>query len=164
MGQFIILLASLGYAGFFPLAPGTVGTFVGVFVYLLFSSFSPFLYGLTTTAAFFLGLWAAERAELIFAKKDSPKIVIDECVGYLVAMAFFPYTLSAVVGGFLFFRLFDIIKPFPAGLVDRSVGGGAGIMLDDVIAGIYANLILRLLTRQFPDLSSIIESWIASLM
>jgi len=79
-------------------------------------------------------------------------------------MAFFPYTLTAVVGGFLFFRLFDIIKPFPAGLVDRSVGGGAGIMLDDVIAGIYANLLLRLLIRQFPDLSSIIESWLASLM
>ncbi len=164
MGQFIILLASLGYTGFSPFAPGTVGTFVGVFAYVLFSSFSPFLYGLTTTAAFFLGLWAAERAELIFAKKDSPKIVIDECVGYLVAMAFFPYTFSAIVGGFLFFRLFDIIKPFPARFVERSLRGGAAIMLDDVIAGIYANFILRLLTRQFPDLSSIIESWFLSLM
>jgi phosphatidylglycerophosphatase A len=141
-----------------------MGTFVGVFAYVFFSSFSPFLYGLTGTAAFFLGLWAAERAEMIFGEKDSPKIVIDEGVGYLVTMAFFPFTLSAVVGGFLFFRLFDIIKPFPAGLVERSVRGGAGIMLDDVIAGIYANFILRLLTRQFPDLVSIIESWFSSLM
>jgi len=141
-----------------------VGTFWGALAYMLFSSYSPFLYGMTVTTAFFLGIWAAERAELIFAKKDSPKIVIDECVGYLITMAFSPFTFSGAIGGFLFFRLFDIMKPFPAGLVNRSVEGGIGIMLDDVIAGIYANLMLRLLTRQFPDLPSIIETWVAGLM
>jgi phosphatidylglycerophosphatase A len=164
MRRFIICLASIGYTGFFPFAPGTVGTLPGVLAFALFSSFSPFFYGITVTAAFFLGLWAAERAELIFAEKDSRKIVVDEFVGYLVTMAFLPYSLLSAAGGFLFFRLFDIMKPFPAGHINRSVKGGAGIMLDDIIAGIYANFLLRFLSYEFPNLSSIIASWISGLM
>ncbi len=77
-------------------------------------------------------------------QRDSPKIVIDEVVGYLITMAFLPCTFTTVGGGFLFFRIFDIIKPPPAGAINRRIHGGMGVVLDDVIAGIYANILLQL--------------------
>ena len=126
MKGLILGLASAGYVGYFPWAPGTAGTLVGVMVFLLYSPFPPFIYLLSTVALFALACWASERAEVILGQRDSPKIVIDEVVGYLVTMAFLPCTLTTVAVGFLFFRVFDIIKPSPAGVIDRRMRGGSG--------------------------------------
>ncbi|MGA2954299.1 MAG: phosphatidylglycerophosphatase A [Thermodesulfobacteriota bacterium] len=158
MKGLILGLASAGYVGYFPWAPGTAGTLVGVMVFLLYSPFPPFIYLLSTVALFALACWASERAEVILGQRDSPKIVIDEVVGYLVTMAFLPCTLTTVAVGFLFFRVFDIIKPSPAGVIDRRMRGGAGVVLDDVVAGIYANILLQLAVHWRSDMLFLIGS------
>lgn len=159
MDRFIIWLASGCYSGYFPLAPGTAGTLVGIPIYFLFSFFPPSIYLLSSAAAFFLAWWASEQAEVIFARRDSPKIVIDEIVGYLIAMALLPSTLTMVIGGFLFFRIFDIIKIYPAGLIERRVSGGLAVVLDDAVAGLYANLLLQAITHGYPHLLFIVDRW-----
>jgi len=141
--NFILWLASGGYAGLCPFAPGTAGTVIGVLVYLLFSRFPPLLYLLSTVAVFFLALWAAERAELILRERDSPKIVIDEVVGYLITMALIPFSFRTIIGGFLFFRVLDIIKPPPISFINRRMKGGLAIVLDDAVAGLLANILLQ---------------------
>ena len=151
MNRFIVALASAGYAGFSPRAPGSVGTAVGVLVYLLFSPFPPLLYLLSTGAFFALSCWVSEKAEVLLDRRDSPKIVIDEIVGYLVTMAFLPCTYTTIIGGFLFFRVFDIMKPPPSGWIDRQMKGGLAVVLDDAVAGVYANLGLRLASVFYPD-------------
>ena len=158
--RFILCLASAGYSGCFPYAPGTVGTLVGIAVYLLFSFFPPPVYLLSTAATFFLALWASGRAEIIWRERDSPKIVIDEVAGYLISMAFLPRTLTTVVGGFLFFRAFDIIKPYPIGMIDRKMKGGLAVVLDDAVAGIYVNLLLQAIHRWHPPLLFLLDRWI----
>jgi phosphatidylglycerophosphatase A len=157
---FIIGLASAGYAGYSPRAPGTVGTVVGVLVYGLYSYFPPSLYLLSTGAFFALACWAAGRAEAIWDEKDSPKIVIDEVVGYLVTMAFLPCTLTSLVGGFLFFRVFDIIKPPPVGTIDQRMQGGLGVVLDDVVAGLYANILFQIVSFWRPDFPFFLDRWV----
>ena len=152
MNRFIIWLASGCYSGYFPHAPGTAGTLVGILVYLLFSFFPTPVYLLGAAAVFFLAWWASGRAEGLFAQKDSPKIVIDEIAGYLITMALLPRTTASVIGGFLFFRIFDIIKPPPARFIERRGSGGLAVVLDDVVAGIYANLLLHAITHWRPHL------------
>jgi phosphatidylglycerophosphatase A len=158
--RFILWLASAGYSGFFPYAPGTAGTLVGIAVYLIFSFFPPQVYLLSTVATSFLALWASGRAEIIWRERDSPKIVIDEVAGYLVAMAFLPRTLTTVVGGFLFFRAFVIIKPYPIGIIDRKMKGGLAVVLDDVVAGIYVNSFLQAIHRWHPSLLFLVDRWV----
>ena len=89
-------------------------------------------------------------------EKDSPKIVIDEVTGYLIAMAFHPPRPSLLVGGFLFFRVLDIIKPPPSRWVHAKMTGGMAVVLDDAVAGVYTNLLLRLLLVYFPALQFIL--------
>jgi phosphatidylglycerophosphatase A len=149
--RFIVGLASAGYVGYFPWAPGTAGTVVGMVIFLVYSPFPPWMYVLSTAALFALACWVSEKAEAILGEKDSPKIVIDEVVGYLTTMAFLPCTLTTLTGGFLFFRVLDIIKPPPAGAIDRRMKGGAGVVLDDVAAGIYANILLQFARYWRPD-------------
>ena len=151
MDRLIVALASAGYAGFSPRAPGTVGTAVGTLVYLLFSPFPPLVYLLSTGAFFALSSWVSERAEVLLGQRDSPRIVIDEAAGYLITMALLPCTYTTIAGGFLFFRVFDIIKPPPAGWINRQMKGGLGVVLDDAVAGGYANLLLWLASVLYPD-------------
>jgi phosphatidylglycerophosphatase A len=150
LNRLIVALASAGYAGFFPRAPGTVGTAVGALVYILFSSFPPSVYLLTTGAFLALSCWVSERAEVLLGRADSPKIVIDEVAGYLITMALLPCTYTTIAGGFLFFRVFDIIKPPPAAWIHRRMKGGLAIVLDDAVAGGYANFLLRLVSVFYP--------------
>ena len=152
MSRFIIAMASAGYAGFSPRGPGTAGTAVGILVYLLYSPFPPLLYFLSTGAFLILACWISQRAEFLLGQKDSPKIVIDEVTGYLITMAFVPCTASSIAGGFLFFRVLDIIKPPPANWINREMKGGWAVVLDDVVAGVYANVLLRLTAVFFPGL------------
>jgi phosphatidylglycerophosphatase A len=157
--RFIIWLASGCYSGYFPRAPGTAGTLLGILVYFLLSFLPPAIYLLSSGAFFFLAWWASERAEVLFNQRDCPKIVIDEIAGYLITMALLPRTLTAVIGGFLFFRIFYIMKTPPAGSVERRVSGGLAVVLDDVIAGIYANLLLHAITHWRPHLLFIVDRW-----
>ncbi len=136
--------ATGGYIGFMPYMPGTFGTLLGVMLFLfIYSSF--FLYVLVSVFLVLFGIWISSVAEReIFKVKDSPEIVIDEVVGFLIAMAFIgDINFFSVITGFILFRAFDILKPYPIKRI-QNIGGGLGIMIDDIIAGIYSNILLRL--------------------
>jgi len=144
-GRRVVLFFATGCgSGYVPVAPGTAGTAVAVILFFLLSSLSLSLYLLTTAAFTFMAIWCAHQAAPLLQMKDPPPVVIDEIAGYLVTMVSFPCTWQYVAAGFFLFRLFDIVKPFPARWIDRNVSGGYGIVLDDVAAGIYANIALQL--------------------
>ncbi len=147
MRFFILFLATGFYSGYFPIAQGTLGTLVGIIIYLFLSPLPYFLYGITLLAFILMATWASHQAEVFFKQKDCPVIVIDEIAGFLVTMFWIPPNIQTVVAGFLFFRLFDIMKPLPIAAIDRDVKGGWGIVLDDVIAGIYANMAIHLMGK-----------------
>jgi phosphatidylglycerophosphatase A len=139
----IILFISQGaYSGLSPFAPGTAGTVVGVILYWFMQGLSPIWYGVLLLLFILIGTWAADRAEVLLGRKDSPSIVIDEIAGYLVAMFLVPAGLWYAAAGFFLFRFFDIIKPFPLRRLEK-IPGGLGVMLDDLGAGIYTNLVLQ---------------------
>jgi len=140
---FLLLFATGFGSGYFSLAPGTAGTVVGISFCWCFSKFSPLLYLITLISFIFLAAWIADGAERILQQKDARSIVIDEIAGFLITMLWIPFSAFYVGTGFLLFRLFDIVKPFPARWIDKNLSGGWGIVLDDVAAGIYANLILQ---------------------
>jgi len=140
----VILFISQGaYAGRFPVAPGTAGTVVGVFLYLGMKGLPPAHYFAVCVLVILVGMLAAGHAEIILGRTDSPSIVIDEIAGYLTAMFMVPPGWLYIVSGFLIFRVFDIVKPWPLKRLEE-LHGGAGVMLDDVGAGIYTNLLLQL--------------------
>ena len=141
----IKFLASGFYAGYTPLAPGTAGSLVGMLLYLLLKNISNTSYLTVVALLIAAGVYIAAQAENKFQKKDCSNIVIDEIAGMLISLAFLPVSIKFVIAGFIFFRIFDIIKPFPIRTVDRNLGGGWGIMLDDVLAGVFANLSIRTL-------------------
>lgn len=150
--QLIIkFLASGFYSGYSPFAPGTAGSLVGILLYLLLQNISDASYITIVVLIFGIGVYISAQAEGIYQKKDCSNIVIDEIAGMLVSLAFFqsgqsgPGGMKFIISGFILFRIFDIIKPFPVRTIDRKLGGGWGIMLDDIMAGIYANLSLRVL-------------------
>ena len=137
-------LFSFGFgAGFSPVAPGTAGTLLGVAVYLALVSLDPFHYVMAVAGLFLTGCWACGQTAAALGVPDHPGIVIDEVVGYLVAMLLVPLAWYWVLAGFFLFRLLDIWKPWPVSLADRKVPGGFGIMLDDVLAALYALLCLH---------------------
>jgi phosphatidylglycerophosphatase A len=158
--KFVTFVATGGYVGFFPIAPGTAGTLVGIFFYFLFSFFPLGLYLLSTASLLVFGGWIAEKAEIVLGEKDSPRIVIDEIIGFLITMILIPFTLGNVIAGFIFFRLFDIIKPPPARKIDRQMKGGFAVVLDDAVAGLYANLSLLLTLQCYPGVVIEIEQWV----
>ncbi len=138
----LLFLTGLG-TGYSPWAPGTMGTLVGLLLYLLiWHHFSWPLYTLLTILLLYLGLRESNHGTQFFGEEDSPHIVIDEIVGYLVTMLGIPYGFWPVVLGFLLFRIWDIWKPFHA---LEGFPGGWGVMLDDVAAGILANIMLRII-------------------
>jgi phosphatidylglycerophosphatase A len=146
MRRFVILLSTWGGTGYSPIASGTVGTVAAIPLYLLLGRLLIPLYLLLVPLTIF-SCWVSGQAEVIFNEKDSGKIVIDEVVGYLVTMTGAPFSLSAIVLGFFLFRFFDIVKVPPANVIDRRLKNGCGVILDDVVAGTYACLMLHLLLR-----------------
>jgi phosphatidylglycerophosphatase A len=151
MRGLIVLLATAGYAGFVPVAPGTAGSLVGlILAWAIFGGIwqVPWQVAVPAFAVLFvLAGWVSGRAEEILNQPDSSHIVIDEVLGMVATMFQNPADWGHLVAGFVLFRLFDIVKPFPAGLIDRRVRGGAGVMLDDLAAAIYANIVLRIVAR-----------------
>jgi phosphatidylglycerophosphatase A len=131
-----LAIATVLGAGYAPVAPGTVGSALTVlFLWLL-----PFsILGLTGFLVLVLvaGTWAADRAERLLGGKDPGAIVIDEVAGMTISLMLAPRNLGAYALAFLFFRIFDVLKPFPA-YQSQRIGGGVGVMIDDVIAGFYA--------------------------
>lgn len=125
-------------SGLAPKAPGTFGTLAAVPLYLLASSLPLPAYLGLTLLMFLAGVWLCGRCEQILGAQDHSGIVWDEFVGLFITLAAAPVSPGAVIAGFLLFRLFDVLKPWPIGWLDRRVHGGLGIMLDDVLAGIYA--------------------------
>ena len=145
MKYFILLLATGFGVGTSPIAPGTLGTLVAILIYYFLSEISPPLYEITLIGFFFLSVWVSENAERFFRKKDDQRIVIDEIIGFLTTMLWVPKTIRFVIIGFFLFRFFDILKPFPIRRLEKGFSGGFGVVLDDVVAGVYANIVLRLI-------------------
>jgi len=145
MRRFALFLASNAGLGYSPVAPGTVGTLAGIPVYYLLSPLPAPLFALTWVGLLFLSFWVAGVAGRIYGVVDDGRIVIDELVGYLVTVAFLPFNWTTAVLGFLLFRFFDITKIPPARWFDRNLKNGYGVVLDDVVAGIYGAIVLRLL-------------------
>ncbi|OGW53508.1 MAG: hypothetical protein A2Z60_01170 [Nitrospirae bacterium RIFCSPLOWO2_02_42_7] len=143
----IKFLASGFYSGYSPAVPGTVGSLIGVLAYLLLQNLSSIRYLTVVSFIFIAGVYISNEAEKIYGKKDSPHIVIDEVSGMLLTYLALPQWWGFLLAGFVFFRIFDILKPFPIRLIDRRLGGGWGIMLDDILAGVYANILIRILYR-----------------
>jgi len=139
------LLACGFGSGLMPQAPGTYGTALAIPLYLLLVPLPLTGYLAVLALLTLLGIWACDRAARDFGVHDHQSIVWDEVLGYLVTMALAPPGWLAIVAGFVLFRFFDIIKPWPIRQVDRRVEGGFGIVLDDLLAGVYAGLVLQLL-------------------
>jgi phosphatidylglycerophosphatase A len=143
---FILFFAQGAYSGRFPIAPGTAGTAVGVLLYLLINGLPLTAYLLVCVLVAGIGTWAAGEAEKLLGKKDSPSIVIDEIAGYVLAMVMIPPTWGLIIAGFFLFRFFDIIKPWPLRRLEK-LHGGVGIMIDDIGAAIYTNIVLQIIAR-----------------
>jgi len=143
----IKFLASGFYSGYSPAVPGTVGSLIGVLAYLLLQNLSSIRYLTVVSFIFIAGVYISNEAEKIYGKKDSPHIVIDEVSGMLLTYLALPQGWGFLLAGFVSFRIFDILKPFPIRLIDRRLGGGWGIMLDDILAGVYANILIRVLYK-----------------
>lgn len=142
--KIVIFLATGAYSGYSPFASGTAGTVAAIPVYLLFYQLGDLAYCLTFLVLLPLSFAISGRAEKLFGAKDSGMIVIDEIAGYLVTMFMIPFSVEYIIIGFFLFRFFDITKIYPASAAEK-MGGGPGVVMDDVVAGIYANLSLRLL-------------------
>ena len=146
MKKLYILLGTVGGVGYAPVLPGTLGTMVGVAVYVLFSRFFSQTVSYIIMLAVFLvgGIWVSTRCNQYFEGGDNPSIVMDELVGFLITMLFVPFTFRFILLGFVLFRVIDITKPFKIGKIER-ISGGWGIMADDIAAGVLANLIIQAL-------------------
>ena len=172
VGDYVALAIATCGVGYFPIAPGTMGSLVGVGIYLLLrrivlkyifavmdhravipedqqmgASFGLICVLLVVTIAIsMVGIWAASRAERLLGLKDPSAVVIDEVVGQLITFAFVPYSLAApaIAVGFVLFRAFDIVKPYPIRRLE-GLQSGLGIVADDILAGLYAGIVLTLI-------------------
>jgi len=147
-----VLLATVGYVGHFPIAPGTAGSAAALPLFFLVRIAGwPALEVTVILVLLAAGCWAGSVAEAHYARTDPGYVVLDEVVGMLVTLLFVPVSAKGALVGFFLFRLFDIVKPFPARQCER-LHGGVGIMTDDLVAGIYGNLALRAILYVLPSL------------
>ncbi|MFV0436494.1 MAG: phosphatidylglycerophosphatase A [Desulfopila sp.] len=145
MKTLIMVIATGCWVGRLPKAPGTWGSLFALLPWLLLRDLPTVPYLLALVATFFVGFFAAGSAEKILDQADAGPIVIDEILGMFVTLIHAPGHPAAWALGFILFRLFDIRKPFPVCWFDQKIHGGLGIMMDDVIAGIYAFISLQLI-------------------
>jgi phosphatidylglycerophosphatase A len=141
MTRFGLAMASAGGVGYVPIAPGTFGSAIGLIVWWLLPA-SAIVQGLAIAVLFGVGSWSGGVAERHFGRTDPGQVVIDEVMGMLITLFLNPVGWRGAIAAFLLFRLFDVIKPYPANRLER-LPGGVGIMADDGMAAIYANLVLR---------------------
>lgn len=133
-----MLLAAWGPCGYSPVAPGTAGTIGAIPLFWALHTLPPWLYLYTVIAFIALASHAAGAAGRYWKHADASPITIDEVVGYLVTMALVPWGWGNALAGFLLFRFFDVLKPWPAGALDRKLKNGFGVVMDDVAAGLWS--------------------------
>jgi len=143
MRRLTLLLASNFGLGYAPVASGTFGTLAGLPAFWLLAGLPPAGYLLAWAGITAVAVWAAGAAGRHYGVVDDGRIVIDELSGYLVTVALLPWNWTNALLGFVWFRVFDILKPPPAGWIDRRCKNGFGVVFDDVAAGVYASLALR---------------------
>jgi len=151
--SFLVRFFATGfYSGYVPFAPGTAGSAVGLLIYWIPGFENHIILLSSIVVMFFVGVFVSGIMERSYGN-DPPIVVIDEVVGMWITLLFLPKSIILSVGGFLLFRIFDIIKPPPARNLE-SLKKGWGIMLDDVMAGIYGNLVLQVLVKFIPQIFS----------
>ena len=145
-----VLFLAFGFgSGLAKKAPGTFGTLAAIPVYWLFAQTNLFVYSLLSLIVTIIGIWICDSAAKKLDEHDFGGIVWDEIAGYLITMWLVPLSWQAMVLGFVLFRFFDILKPWPIKWIDRQVHGGLGIMLDDVLAGVFAGGLLLGISSYF---------------
>jgi phosphatidylglycerophosphatase A len=145
-----LFIATCGYLGYVPIAPGTFGSAAGLLVFLAVRSTGSVAVELAAIALVFaVGWWAGTVAEHHFGGIDPGPVVIDEVLGMLITLALLPVSLTGAIVGFLVFRVLDVIKPWPSAGFEK-LPGGLGVMADDGMAAIYGNLVMRGLIALFP--------------
>lgn len=145
LGDPVCLLAFGLGLGLAPIAPGTFGTLLGIPLYLGLGGTTPLSYGLVVGVLFMVGIPLCSACERRLRVQDHSGIVWDEVVGLLITLWGVAPTWQNIALGFVLFRLFDVVKPWPIGLLDRRLHGGVGIMLDDAVAGVFAWSVLQVL-------------------
>ncbi len=143
--KIIMFTATGGYAGKSPVVPGTVGTLAAIPFALVFLILPPPFFAVYVLGLTLLAIYVSDQAEKILDQKDPGCIVIDEIAGYVVALSIVPVQLNTIVAGFFIFRFFDIVKLGPVKYFEKTFPGGAGVVLDDVMAGILSAIVLRIL-------------------
>lgn len=141
MKELVRLIATGAYSGYFPFVAGTIGTIPAWFIAWFFLG-NPTILVIVALLTILISVWASGQAES-FLGHDAKKIVIDEWAGMFVTVLFLPHRLDVYIAAFLFFRFFDVIKPYPSGKAE-SWKGGWGITFDDIFAGVYANLLCQI--------------------
>ena len=146
-----LFVATCGYIGYAPIAPGTFGSAAGLALfYAVRASGSTAVELITIVALFAIGIWSGTVAEHHFGGVDPAPIVLDEVVGMLITLALLPVTTAGAIVGFLLFRVLDVVKPWPSARFEK-LPGGLGVMADDGMAAIYGNLVMRGLIAIAPQ-------------
>jgi phosphatidylglycerophosphatase A len=143
MKPIFVLLATGFYVGRSPYFPGTCGTLLAIPLVWLMHQLGPTSYLVITFLSVVAATYIAEMYEVYHNRHDRPEVVIDEVVGFMLTMSLLPMTSSTLIAGFFLFRILDMAKPFPISYFDKHVSGGYGVVMDDVVAGLIANLILQ---------------------
>ena len=141
----VVFLATGFCIGNIPFAPGTFGTILGLPLCFLFSSLKLPLAFVCTLLFILFAIWISHKAEKQLQKSDPGCIVIDEIAGMAVSLIGLPFNLTTGLIGFIIFRILDIVKPFPIRALEKRLSGGLGVVMDDVVAGILANILLRII-------------------
>ncbi len=148
LNDIISLILATGFGiGYSPIAPGTAGSILAVFLFLGLSYLNIYLYIITIIVFFFIGLWASDFTGKFYNDADSPKIVIDEIIGIFITyipLYYFTLNPTNIIMGFIIFRIFDIVKPFPANRAN-AIKKPLFVLLDDIIASVYSALVLSLI-------------------
>ena len=150
MHRFGLLLATCGYLGYVPVAPGTFGSAAGLAVFFAVRQTGSVGIELAAIVLLFaVGIWSGTVAEHHFGGIDPAPIVLDEVVGMMITLALLPVNLTGAIVGFVVFRILDVVKPWPSARFE-TLPGGLGVMADDGMAAIYGNLIMRGLLAVAP--------------
>jgi phosphatidylglycerophosphatase A len=145
-----VFVATCGYLGYVPIAPGTFGSAAGLVVFATVRWAGSPAFELALIAFLFaIGVWSGNAAERHFGGVDPAPVILDEVVGMLITLALIPVNLSGAIVGFLLFRLLDVIKPWPANRME-ALPGGLGVMADDAMAALYGNVVMRLFVAVMP--------------
>ena len=145
-----LFVATCGYVGYVPIAPGTFGSAVGLALFALIRWSGSIAIELGIIALLLvLGVWSGNLAERHFGRVDPGPVILDEVAGMLITLALIPVNLSGAIVAFLIFRLLDVVKPWPANRLE-ALPGGLGMMADDAMAAVYGNVAMRLLIAVLP--------------